>query len=154
MLNPNPKTRISLENIIKHPWFTEKIDPEEMKAIEIDVWSSTEEAIKAQTSKIKEVMDETVQNANATIGTKTREINAIELCTILTGKVIKSFFESKEVNNDPTCYQEFTTNARLEKIDEVVQSALQSYSPTGLKKVNYPNLMVFFSTLLTANSIQ
>jgi len=111
LLNPNPKTRISLENIIKHPWFTERIDPEEMRAIEVDVWSSTEEAIKAQTSKIKEVMDETINpnNTNSTIGAKTRDINAIELCTILTGKIIRSFFESRQMNNDPTCYQEFTT---------------------------------------------
>lgn len=100
-----------MENIIKHPWFTERIDPEEMRAIEVDVWSSTEEAIKAQTSKIKEVMDETINpnNTNSTIGAKTRDINAIELCTILTGKIIRSFFESRQMNNDPTCYQEFTT---------------------------------------------
>jgi len=97
-----------------------------MKAIEIDVWASTEQAIKANTTKIKEVLDETIlNNANnqSKIGATTREINAIELCTILTGKVIRSFFESKELNNDPTCYQEFTTNVELSTIDETVLKA-------------------------------
>lgn len=142
LLNPNPKTRISLENILKNPWFCEKIDPEEMKAIEIDVWASTEQAIKANTTKIKEVLDETIlNNANnqSKIGATTREINAIELCTILTGKVIRSFFESKELNNDPTCYQEFTTNVELSTIDETVLKAQRQFNPTGLKKVSYPN---------------
>ena len=87
-------------------------------------------------------MDETM-NVTNTLGTKTREINAFELMTILTGKIMNRLFCDEVNNNNPATYQEFTTYEKLERIDDIILAALQTYKPTGQKKVNYPNLTVW-----------